>query len=238
MWAGANTYCTTDPSGLSITFSATENPISQGGKWNNGLADYTNWNNSQTTNATDGIYRAVGSAFVSGFNDPTSILKTSVLTLAPDQYAEGVIYLQSGYVPAASPSATSYHETQLRLRFTGSSGSLVGIEILFAYNNPTVSGDGYAVVRWNGVLGDFTTIVNGGGGSLPAITDGTVFRVELKGNTLTIKRNGSVVTTIDITQGGTIPTVSSGQPGFGSYPQSPNCTLDAYGWRSLKFGNL
>lgn len=219
---------------FTTSFPATENPISQSSIWLNGLADGLDWKNVATTNATDGISRAVGSQFVSGFDDPTAILKISFRTFHNDQFVQGTIYRQSGYIPTGT-----YHETELRLRSALSAHSCTGYEVLFALNDPAVKTDGYAIVRWNGVLGDFTTILNSDGGIVPVISDGDVFRVELRGSTMKVFRNGSQLgSDVDVTVGGSLGLFASGQPGIGMYPQTPGGTVDAFGWRSFTAGDL
>lgn len=218
---------------FSTNFPANEAPISQGGIWLNGLADGLDWVNVDTTNAVDAVQRAVGHDIVSGFNDPTAILKTSFRTFGNDQFTQGTIYKQSGYVPTGT-----YHEAELRLRSALSAHSCTGYEVLFAYNDPAVKNDGYAVVRWNGALGDFTTIIDQDGHIVPHIADGDVFRVELRGSTMKVFRNAvQLDTDIDVTVGGTVPLISSGNPGVGFFPQTAG-GADKYGWRSFSAGNL
>src|SRR5262249_53485392 len=156
----------------STTFASSENPISEGGRWINGAAVGLDWNNVVTTNASDGVSRACGNVIVSGYNDPIAVYAGQ--TFNNHQLAQGPLYRASGYTPRGT-----YHEAELLLRFNISAHSASGYEVLFALNDPATSQDGYAVVRWNGPLGNYSTIYNGGSGSLPTIQNGDVFRVEL-----------------------------------------------------------
>lgn len=226
--AGSNDFFT--------NFPANENPLSQGSIWLNGATDGLDWQNVKTTNVTDGIQRACATIIPSGFDDPSAILKPSFRTFHDAQFAQGTIYRQSGYTPP-----NTFHESELRVRSNISANSCTGYEVLIALNDPAISQDGYAVIKWNGLINDFTGIYNGGSGSLvPVISDGDVFRVEVSGSTLTLYRNGSLVNTHDLTKdqfGAGISVWSSGQPGVGFYPQ-PGCTTDAYGWKSFRAGDL
>lgn len=218
---------------FTTSFPATENPISQSSIWLNGATDGIDWKDVQTTSATDSIHRAAGSLVVTGFDDPTAILKTSFRTFTNNQFAQGTIYTQSGYVPTGT-----YHEAELRLRSALSAHSCTGYEVLFAYNDPAIKSDGYAVVKWNGAINDFTTIIDQDGHIVPPIADGDVFRVELRGSTMKVFRNGTQLDTdIDVTVGGTVALISSGNPGVGFFPQTAGAA-DKYGWRSFTAGNL
>lgn len=214
-------------------FLANEAPISESSKWLNGLADASDWMDVDTTNAVDGVHRAVGHDVVSGFNDPTAILKPSFRTFGNDQYVEGVIYKQAGYVPTGT-----YHEAELRLRTTLTAHSISGYEVLFAYNDPAIKSDGYAVVKWRGGLGAFDTIIDQDGHIVPPIADGDVFRVELRGTVMKVFQNGvQLDTDIDLTVAGSLTVIASGNPGVGYFPQTAG-GASKFGWRSFKAGNL
>ena len=217
------------PSSFTTNFPATENPISQGGIWLGGATDGLDWNDVKTTGG-----QAVGAAFVSGYNDPSAILKSSYFSVSNDQFAEGVVYRASGYTPSAN-----YHEIQLRLRFSISAHDAHGYEILFALDNTGSSNDGWAVVKWLGSLGSYTTISSNGATLVGKINDGDVFRAELRGSTMKVFRNSvQLGSDIDMTLGGTLSMWNSGQPGIGMFPQTPGCTLDSLGWKQFTCGNL
>ena len=217
---------------FTTSFQATENPISESGIWANGLADGLDWSNVQTTNTGDAVFRACGSAFVDGFDDPSAILKPSFRSFANDQFAQGTIYRAAGYF-----TTSNFHETELRLRSDISANSSTGYELLIAIGLVTDTTSGWALVKWNGALGDFTTISNNPE-SIPPSADGDIWRVEIRGTVAKVFLNAVQQNTdIDLTLGGAISVWPSGNPGVGMYPQA-GCVAESYGWRAFSAGDL
>jgi hypothetical protein len=223
-------------SGFSTTFPNIENPLNQGGAWLNGALDGTAWNNVQVF----GSERCVGTNQVSNtppqrYMDSNAQLKTSVFTANADQWAQGTVYRNGTYTPVGDK-----HEIELYLRMSISANSITGYEIMWGMDSTI--GFYLDIVRWNGTLGDFTTIIDGGDGSIPAPNDGDVLRAEIVGNLITVKLNGSIITSpvnfsaIDITSVGT-PVYSSGQPGLGFWP-TLSATPENYGWKAWSCGNM
>lgn len=201
------------------TFDATENPISEGGKWVNGKSVGLKWNDVQTANG-----KAYAANFIGGssrYNDPVAHLKTSFMTFAADQYAEATVSRVSGY-----KNPTDKHEIELLLRFEITANSARGYEVLWGQD-----GEIY-VVRWNGPLGSYKAL---GGlpdpGPGPAV-DGDVLRAEILGNVIKVYLNGSLLFTAPADS-----TFSSGQPGIGFWPTAGS-TLSSYGWKNFEAGNL
>src|SRR5204863_9328111 len=74
---GGGSATTTCPAGTpgssySTSFGATENPLSEGGKWINGKSVGIDWNNVQTVPG-----KAYGAAIATGYNDDVAVLTTS-----------------------------------------------------------------------------------------------------------------------------------------------------------------
>jgi len=93
-----------------------------------------------------------------------------------------------------------------------------------------------SIVRWNGALGDYSSLFNGGVGSLPVPVDGDVLRAEIVGNVITVYRNGVAVKSVNVTSIGS-PVWSAGQPGIGFWPVDSSTPAN-YGWKSYTAGNL
>jgi hypothetical protein len=205
----------------STNFSLTENPISEGGKWITGKTTGLDWNNPES-NSGKAYASVLSGATGSRYDDSIAHLSTSLQTFNANQYAQGTVYLVSGY--------SASHEVELLLRFSIAPHNAHGYEVLWGLT-------GYlAVVRWNGALGSYTPLYDPGVGSIPVPKDGDVLRAEISGNTLTVKRNGTTVATVDINvAGGTV--WSSGQPGIGFWPVD-GATPKNLGWKSFQAGNL
>ena len=114
------------------------------------------------------------------------------------------------------------HEIELLLRFKITAHSARGYETLWAQDG------GMAVVRWNGPLGDYTPLVDGV--QIGQAVDGDVLRMEIKGSTIKVYKNGSLKATVSNT------TWTDGQPGVGFWPL-PGATLTSYGWHSYTAGD-
>lgn len=209
----ATTKCpATSTSTYSTTFSATENPVSEGGKWINGKAVGLDWNNVQTASGN-----AVAAAFVSGYNDPIAVLNTD---FSPDQFAQGTVHRQSGYSPSGS------HEVELLLRFRVTAHSARGYEILWGHSGEL------NIVRWNGPVGDYTPLGATYGPDIGPAVDGDVLRAEIIGSVIKVYKNGVLVMT-----GPSNSTWTDGQPGVGFFPRD-GASLQSYGWKDFTAGSL
>jgi hypothetical protein len=218
----ASTPCPTAASGVYTTnFPLTENPLSEGGKWVDGKAVGNAWNNPASGGGK--AYASVLSGATGNrYDDSVAHLSTSFQTFNANQYAQGTVYLASGY-------SGQSHEIELLLHFSISSNNAHGYEILWGLT-------GYmAVVRWNGASGDYTPVYDPGSGSMPVPKDGDVLRAEMSGNTITVKLNGSTVATVNVSSAGNVWT--SGQPGIGFWPVN-SATPQNYGWKTFEAGNL
>lgn len=214
--------------GYVSSFPVTENPISEGSKWQRGSAEGLSWQNPQIISG-----RAVGTGFAgaggfSQFDDNIAHLKTSFRTFRPDQYVQATAYVAGGYNPGVSAD----HESELLLRFTVTANSAKGYEILQANNR------GVAVVRWNGPLGDYTEMKSTGPVN-DAVVDGDVLRAQIIGNIIQVYQNGvDLFGPVDITATpGNV--YNSGQPGMGFYiPNTGATVITSYGWKNWIAGDL
>lgn len=200
-------------------FVAAENPLSEGGIWVCGKVVGLDWNNPQSVSG-----RACASvrsgASGSRYDDSIAHLSRSRVAVRENQYAQGTVYRAPGYSPTGSK-----HEIELLLRFEITAHGARGYEVLWGHD-----GD-FAIVRWNGPLGDYTALgVNGPGPGVAV--DGDVLRAEIDGNLIMVYKNGSLV--------GTSPpnsTWTDGQPGLGFWPVDSS-TPASYGWSRFEAGSL
>jgi hypothetical protein len=194
------------------SFTATENPISEGGKWVNGKTTGLDWNDVQTIPG-----RAYGASIVGGYDDDIAVLTTA---FGANQYAQGTVYRAAGY-----PTSGGNHEIELLLRFRITAHSARGYETLWGRDG------GMAIVRWNGPAGDYTPLLDGV--QIGAAVDGDVLRVEISGSTIKVYKNGNVVGTA------TNSTYTDGQPGMGFWPTNRGgVTISSYGWKNYEAGTM
>jgi hypothetical protein len=195
----------------STDFNATENPVSENNMWTNGKTDGLAWNDVKTVS---GI--ACGAHILDGprYADCIAHLNTS---FAADQWAQGTVYRVPGY---SNPS--DGHEIELLLRFKITANTARGYEVLWAQNGHL------AIVRWNGPLGNYTSLKEGP--NIGLAVEGDVLRMEIKGSVITVFKNGTLVATT------TNSTWTDGQPGVGYWPL-PGSTLESYGWKDFEAGD-
>ena len=209
----ALTTCATAPTGsYSTSFGATENPLSAGGVWTNGAQVGLDWSNVQT-----GSGNAYGTAINSPppYNDSIACLSG----FSANQYIEGIVHKAAGYNPPDN------HEIELFVRCAISAHNARGYEV-----NVQSNGAYSQIVRWNGPANDyFAMAASGPGFGTPA--HGDVMRVEVKGNTITVFKNGAQVLIA------TDASFSTGNPGIGFWCR-PGGTLASFGWQSITAGGL
>jgi hypothetical protein len=174
-------------------FPLTENPISEGGNWINGLTNGIDWSDVQTIPG-----KAFGTQTGIGLNfaDSTALLTGS---WGPTQTVQAVVYI-------LATDSTTFEEVELRLRSSLSVHSCTGYEVNFSVkpDNPYCQ-----IVRWNGPLGDFTLLDARSVG----VVNGDVVKATIIGSTITCYINGAVIFSV------TDSTYSSGNPGMGFYLQ-------------------
>lgn len=200
----------------STTFPATENPISESGKWKNGKADGRDWGDVQTT---PGL--AFGTVVSAGppYDDSTAIL---VGSWSDNQSAQATVH-------SVSQTSTVFEEVELRLRTTIATGVIQGYEFNF---RAIADGSQYCqIVRWNGALNDFTYVPNASATG-PGIHDGDVVKATAIGTHLTAYINGVECTSGDDS------TFASGNPGVGFYNQNGTSGQNAdYGFSQFEAQN-
>jgi len=196
------------PMTYSTNFPATENPISEGGKWINGGLVGLDWTNVRT-NAGLAFGTESGS---NGYDDSTAVLAGN---WGPDQTAQATVH-------TINPNSNIFEEVELRLRTTIVAHSITGYEINFRC---TSDGSQYVqIVRWNGPLGSFTYVSTTTG---PGLHDGDVVKATITGSTITAYVNGTSVLQ------GTDGTYSSGSPGTGFFLGGAAVVNSDYGFTSF-----
>lgn len=200
----------------STGFPSTENPISEAGKWTNGLATGLDWTNVQTGLGSDSATRiAFGLKSVTNpppFDDSVACLSG----FGFDHSAQATMFKGAG--------ATGQQEAELLLRWHIVAHGIYGYEI-------DCTPGGVYVVRWNGPLNDFTTLA-GPISTNYIYSNGTVFYAKIVGSLITVRCNGATVTTYN-TSSDTAPTLNApyaagqglarytdGNPGLGFYRDS------------------
>lgn len=167
------------------TFSQTENPISEGGKWRRAANTFTNVR-TQNGDAfgTNGITNT--------YDDSYSLLSG----LGYDQTAEAVVSRSASLVRGIT------HEVELLLRFSDDSQNARGYECLFSYTGAV------QIVRWDGVMGDITFLNASGSQSLGReLVSGDVVKASIIGNVIRVYINGTQLATV------TDSVHATGQPG-------------------------
>lgn len=206
----------------STEFAATENPISEGGIWQLGLADGTDWQNIRTTGglAIGSTINAGGAGSGGPFDDNLAHIKAGSIQFPADQWVQTVLSVTGGYAPGVS------HEWEHLLRFAITTDDARGYEVLHSLNLAIIE-----IVRWNGARDDFTSLATIDINALIGRTfiDGDVVTSGIRGSVISAYLNGVLVGTA------TNATHTSGQPGVGVWARS-GATLASFGGKSSVFG--
>lgn len=182
--------------GYHSSFSAEENPISEGGFWaQGGKTTSRDWTDIRTTG---GI--AIGTQTGNdGYDDSIALAKGC----GANQRVTATVHLKMPIV------GTGTHEVELILRGNAKANDLGLYECNLGYADS--SGSFYAqIMRWNGPLGSFVEIDNGVANPL-RIKDGDVFSAEIVGTQIRTFLNGAPISTAN---DGMFP---SGAPGIGMF---------------------
>ena len=177
-------------------FPADEIPISEGGIWLNGRKDGIDWADVITHNGE--VYGAVtrmaiaerrveqgnldpttaGEAVPEGdYDDPTAVLAGP---WGRNQYAKAGVF-------SRNPTDKYFQEVEIRLRSTIAPHLCTGYEVFFRCLKTE---DGYAeIVRWNGKIGDFTSLAKLSGPQY-GVEDGDVVEASIVDNVITGYING------------------------------------------------
>ena len=194
----------------STTFGLTENPISENRRWINGKDAGLDWANVSTTPGL-AIGRQSGSA---GYDDATALL---VGNWSPDQTVQATVFTEH-------QTDGFYEEIELRLRSSLSHHINTGYEINFRCLKTS---RGYMqIVRWNGLLGDYTYLVEKSGAQY-GVANGDVVKATIVGNVITAYINGIEVARVADS------TYATGRPGMGFFLSHPRGTNGDYGFTSF-----
>jgi hypothetical protein len=188
--------------------------MSEGGIWLNGKTDGIDWADVITKKgrAYGSVTRMAvaerrveqgnldpsgeGSAPEGDYDDPTAVLTGS---WGRNQHAKGTVF-------SKNPTAQYYQEVELRLRSAISAHVCTGYEVFWRCLK---TDEGYAeIVRWNGRVGDFTSLQKLIGPQY-GVKDGDVVEATIHGNVLKGFINGvEVISATD-------DVFDSGSPGIG-----------------------
>lgn len=212
------------PDSYETSFPATENPISEGGIWQNGGVGGTMpFSNVQTVSglamADDYIYGG------EDYEDSSAIIDPAFIDFGPDQYAEITLYIADGYTP------TSSHEVIVALRGTV---NVNGPAYFPHYHFLFTQGGGFQIFWLDGTFGDFTELSpTAHSGGFPPFASGDVLRCEFQGTTYRVKYNGS------LRYSGTSAHIATGQPGAMFYVvDNPGQDLSKFCISHFKCGSL
>jgi hypothetical protein len=196
-------------------FSLSESPLSDGGQWLNGGTDGLDWTDVSTT-----PHHAIGHQVGASYTDATAILKGD---WGPNQSATATIFTTG---PIADICVA---ELEMRLRSSIAPHSNRGYEVTFKVSQTDKAY--LIIVRWNGVLGDFTTLLEKYGARY-GVQNGDTMTATIVGNRITAYKNG-------VEMGhATDDTYTGGNPGMGfnlenSHAGCPGIN-DRYGFTSFR----
>lgn len=178
-------------------FPTTENPISESGSWLNGAATGLDWHNCKVISS--GKACGTETSGDNDFADSTAILTGSY---GRTQTVSAVVYVDAN-------SNTGFQEVELRILSSISSHSCTGYEIVFSCSTDNTKWY-VQIVRWNGVVSDFTYVNNSD--TTHHVVNGDTVSATVDGNGL-IKAfiNGTLIVS------GTDTTFTSGNMGIGFY---------------------
>lgn len=184
----------------STSFGSVENPISESGRWINGLVTGLDWANmSVSANGARGQQTPDGGGALN-FNDATALL---IGTWGNDQDATIV-------ARQVSANAVSGMEIEIRLRSELTAHSCTGYEVYWSVQNA----DQYLnIARWDGPLGSYTNIAQTVSGV--AVVDGDTLRATIVGTVITAYINGVQKLQYNTNADGT--KYASGKPGIGTW---------------------
>jgi hypothetical protein len=195
------------PRTYATTFPLTENPISEGARWMNGKASGLDWADIRTK---PGFAFGTESGS-SGYDDATALLAGE---WGPDQTVEAKVH-------SVNPQANDkvWEEVEVRLRSSLSAHRCTGYEILFELPPHNFC----QVVRWNGKLGDWTSLGYLGKG----VHDGDTVKATITGPVIEVFVNG-------VSQGKVKDTTyTTGSPGMGFYLAGASGVNGDYGFTRL-----
>lgn len=195
-------------------FGKDEDPISEGGRWLNGRADGIDWIDVVSSGGV--AYGAVtrmgvaerraeqgiagpsdeGAAPEGDYDDPTAVLAGS---WGRNQHAKARVF-------SRNQTEEYFQEVEIRLRTTMAPNWCAGYEVFWRCLK---TDNAYAeIVRWNGRIGDFTSLARAVGAQF-GVEDGDLVEASIEGNVITSWKNGVQVLTV------TDDAIAEGAPGIG-----------------------
>jgi hypothetical protein len=191
-------------------FPLAENPISEGGNWENGKTVGIDW--ADVATARGHVFGLESGS--TGYDDATALLTGP---WGPDQTAQAKVYI-------VNQNDNVAEEVELRLRSSLSAHWASGYEILFRCSKTK---NAYSeIVRWNGPLGSFTYLSHLVGAQY-GVTTGDVVKATMVGNVITSYINGvQVAQAVD-------GTWVTGSPGIGFFLEGASGVNRDYGFTSF-----
>jgi hypothetical protein len=172
-------------------FQLDENPISEDGKWINGRKDGIDWYNVISKNGV--VYGEVTNG---NYTDPTVLLKGE---WGKTQKVKAKVF-------SRNQTEQYYQEVEIRLRSTLLPHRCTGYEVFWRCLKTDKA---YVqIVRWNGKVGDWTSLKKHGGAKF-GVKDGDVVEATIIGNVIKGYVNGMEVISV------TDNTYKEGNPGMG-----------------------
>ena len=173
----------------STQFERDEDPLSEDGMWVQGQTDGIDWIDVMTKDGrvvgkvsrmNSAEKRAEQSDLGAGaeegaaegdYDDPTAVLSGE---WGRNQHAKATVFCRN-------PTNEYFQEVELRLRSTITPRSCTGYEVFW---RALKTDEGYAeIVRWNGAIGDFTSLEKRIGEEF-GVKDGDVVEATIEGNVL------------------------------------------------------
>jgi Calx-beta domain len=194
------------------SFTSTEDPISENGRWIGGKTVGLAWSDFQSV---PGLAFGKQAGTSPGVYDDAIALLTG--TWGPNQTVQAT-------VKTVNQNDSFVEELEIRLRSTVTPNSSTGYECNFSARR---SANAYVqIVRWNGAFGDFTPL-DGRGGSSYALHNGDTITCTINGSTITAYING--VQKLQVVDS----TFTGGNPGIGAFLQNATGVNGDYGFTSF-----
>jgi len=200
--------------GISYTtdFDFAESPLSEKGAWHH---DGLDWTVVETSNGVASNTQALGveRSGPTQYNDSYAYL----LGFPPDQQASALVHLGT-----IDPSCT--HEVEILLRWADSAHNARGYECNVAFD-----GSYAQIVRWNGVVGDYTYLNSG---SVPGgVHENDLVAATIVGDKIELSVNGIVRASAQDSS------FADGNPGIGFWRGSSGCgTIGDFGFTHFSAG--
>jgi hypothetical protein len=199
-------------------FPLTENPISESGNWINGKTTGLDW---ADFSSTPGLAIGTQSGTNPALYDDSIALVTG--TWRADQMVHAVVKTVN------QQTNLIFEELEIWLRSTITPHNSTGYECTFSARSDASAYMGLA--RWNGTLGDWTSIGPSVTGTGAALHNGDTITCKIVGTVITAYINGVQKWQYDTVNDN--PKFSSGQPGIGAFLANTTGVNGDYGFTSV-----